>query len=275
MSRNTQDLLVLLLGTGTLVYLFWWDDISRYFRQAVLRTRNQAPGWFTWRTAMPLMVAIALAVMMRTPLLGVYYVVVAILFIRRAYNKARLAQLAKLNRQVARMVFAFRSIFKLQPVIWAALREIIGRLEEPLKGWVAATLDAYMVTNSDEEAFAVLRSKSNNHYLHQFVFILELSGAASEETVVAALDNLAERLRRYEDLQRETEIELASVASQTRIIQMIGLGVLFLVALVAPLRNEYASSVVAQIVYMILASVAVATSFYIDGRMDSLKGSVL
>lgn len=274
-SSSSMGIILLILGGGIIIYLLVGEDLGKYVRPTVTRARSQAPGWFTWKTAMPLFIALALALLMRVPIISGYIILVGLLTIWHSYNKARLAELAKINAQVARLVFAFRNVFKIQPVVFAALREVVRRLDEPLKSWIEATMQAYLVTSSEEEAYAVLRSKSDNHYLNQFLYILEMSGSASEETVIAALDNLAQRLRRHEALQRETEIELASITGQTKIIQIIGLAVLFVIAAVPALREVYVRSSGARIVYIIFASIAVLTSYFIDRRISNLKASAL
>lgn len=275
MSRDTRDLLVILLGLGVLAYLYVGDRAFVYLRRKLDRARMEAPGWFHVRSLWPLLLALALGAMMRTPSIAVYLFLVGCVFVWRSYERAKLLERAKLNRQVERLVFAFRNVYKLQPVVFAALREVVRRLDEPIRGWVQAMLNAYLATSSEAEAYAALRAKSNNHYLNQFLFILELSGSASVETVIRALDNLSQRLRRYEDLQRETEVELASVVSQTRIIQVIGIIILFIVAAVPTLRQVYVESALAQLVYIFFVTVAVVTSIYIDNRVDRLKESVL
>ena len=274
-SRGGLAALLLVAAVGVLGYALFGDSIARYMRPRVNRARAAAPGWFTFRTALPLVIAVLLAILMRVLLISGYIILIGLLVLWRSYQKAKIAELAKLNKQVSRLVFAFRSVYKIQPVVFATLPEVIRRLDEPLKGWVDAALQAYRVTDSEEEAYNTLRSRSNNHYLHQFIYVLEMSGAASKETVVDALDALSQRLRRHEDLQRETEVELSSITGQTRIIQIIGLIVLFAIALVPSLREIYATYAVPQILYIVFASVAVFTSYAIDRRVDQLKESVL
>ena len=274
-SRGSLGALLLLLAGGILGYGVFGDSIARYTRPIVGRARSAAPGWFTFRTAVPLLIAVLLAALMRIPLISGYIILIGLLTLWRSYNKAKIAELTKLNKQVSRLVFAFRSVYKIQPVVFATLPEVIRRLDEPLKGWIDAALQAYRITDSAEEAYNVLRVKSDNHYLNQFVYVLEMSGSASKETVIDALDKLAQRLRRHEDLQRETEVELSSITGQTRMIQGIGLIVLLMVAVVPSLRGIYEKYVAAQILYLVFASIAVATSFVIDRRVDQLKESAL
>ena len=266
---------LIVVGLGLLFYTLLGEDLSRYSRLWWNRSRAEAPGWFTWRSAVPLIVALALAALMRVPLISGFIVIVGFIYLWRSYEKARIGQIAKITDQVGRLVFSFRSTYKLQPVVFGAMKESLRRLEDPLRGWVDVALRAYMATDSEEAMYQVLRTKTSNHYLNQFLYILEMSGSATRDTVIIALDNLAQRLRRQEDLRRQTEIELSSVSSQTGIIQVIGVSVLFIVALVPMLRDVYAKYPPAQLAYLFFASVAVATSFYIDRQIDKLKESVL
>jgi hypothetical protein len=274
-GNNSLGILILVIGLGLVIYLLVGDSVERYARPKVARVQSQAPGWLNWKTLISPGIAIGLALLMSVPLISFYILLIGLLTLWVAYKKAKLAELAKMNKQVARLVFAFRNVYKIQPVVFAALREVLGRMDQPLKDWIDATLQAYRVTSSEQEAFALLRSKSSNHYLNQFLYILEMSGSASEETVIAALDNLAQRLRRYSDLQRETEIELSSITSQTRIIQVIGIAVLFIIAAVPDMRNVYARVLGAQLIYVILVTIAAGTSYLIDWRVSKLRENVL
>ena len=102
-----------------------------------------------------------------------------------------------------------------------------------------------------------------------------MSGSASEARVVGALESLSARLRSRESLQRETEVELGSITSQTGMIQFIGIGVLFLISLVPILHNVYLQNPAARVLYIILLSVAVAASVVIDRRIDNLRERAL
>lgn len=272
---DTTRLTVVIISIGVIVFVVFGDDLYHYLRRTISRARVQAPGWFTWRSATPMIVALVLAALMRIPIVSIYMLVVGGFYMWRSFEKARLAELAKLNGEVAQLVFSFRNIYRLQPVIHNAVKESMSRLDEPLRGWVDAALQAYRVTSDNEDLFRVLRAKSDNHYLNQFVYVLEMSGSASEDRVVAALESLSARLRGRESLQRETEVELGSVTSQTGMIQFIGIGVLFLIALVPILHNTYLERPTAQFIYIVLVSIAVASSLIIDRRIDSLRERAL
>jgi hypothetical protein len=274
-SLDPRQILILLAGVGLIGYVLVGEDVLVYTRRQISRARTEAPGWFTWKTPIPLIVGLALALLMHIWLISFYLVLVSLVFVWRDYQKAKVAKVAQLNDQVAQLVFAFRSIYQLQPVIYNALKESMRRLEDPLRGWIDAALQAYLVTSDDEAMFEALRKRSDNHYLNQFLYILEMSGSATQETVLVALGNLARRLRNYESLRRETQTELASVTSQTAIIQVIGIAVLFFVAAVPMLHDAYESSITAQIVYIFFCSVAVFTSVIIDRRVQKLKESAL
>jgi len=88
--------------------------------------------------------------------------------------------------------------------------------------------------------------------------------------VLEALDGLADRLRKHEELRNKTETELGAITGQTQVIQLVGLGVIFVIAAISMLRSAY-SGQTAQLFFIGLASVAVIASYYIDQRILSLK----
>ena len=268
-------LAVVIISAGVLLFVLFGDDLYHYIRRTLNRARAQAPAWFTWRSGTPLAVAAVLAGLMRIPIISLYMLAVGCFYMWRSYERAKLAELAKLNGEVAQLVFSFRNIYRLQPAMHNALVESMRRLGEPLKGWVDSALQAYHVTSDNEDLFRVLRSKSDNHYLNQFIYVLEMSGSASEARVVGALESLSARLRSRESLQRETDVELGSITSQTGMIQFIGIGVLFLISLAPIPHNVYLQNPAARVLYIILLSVAVAASVVIDRRIDNLRERAL
>lgn len=135
-GNNALGILILVAGLGLVIYLLVGENIARYARPTVSRVQSQAPGWLNWRTLISPGLAVGLALLMRVPLLSFYIVLIGLLTLWVAYNKAKLAELAKMNKQVSRLVFAFRNVYKIQPVVFAALREVLGRLDQPLKDWI-------------------------------------------------------------------------------------------------------------------------------------------
>ena len=153
------------------------------------------------------------------------------------------------------------------------LEEARDKVDQPLRGWVTSTVQAFRATSSAKRALAELRKKSDNPYLHQFVYILEMSDEAEPETVVQALEGLADRLRRHEELRNKTETEMGAITGQTRVIQLVSLGAIFIIAVISGLRSAY-SSQTAQLFFIGLVSIAVTASYYIDQRILSLKEKI-
>jgi hypothetical protein len=231
-----------------------------------------------WRTLVPVIIALLLALLMARPftakeeasppyLISAYVVAVGVLVSWYQVKRAERVERARLDKQVADLVMAFGSIYQVQPTIFSTLEEARGKVDEPLRGWVASTVQAFRATSSAKRAFAELRKKADNPYLHQFVYILEMSDEAEPQTVVQALESLADRLRRHGELRDKTETELGAITGQTRVIQLVGLGVLFVIA-ASGLRSAYSNL---QLLFIGLASVTVIASYYIDQRILSLK----
>jgi len=134
-------------------------------------------------------------------------------------------------------------------------------------------VQVFRVTSSASRALAKLRKKADNPYLHQFVYILEMSEQAGQKTVLEALEDLADRLRRHEELRNKTETEMGAITGQTRVIQLVSLGAIFIVAVISGLRSAY-SSQAAQLFFIGMASIAVIASYYIDQMILSLKEKI-
>jgi hypothetical protein len=140
---------------------------------------------------------------------------------------------------------------------------------------VTAAVETFYVTASQKRAFTELRRRVPNSYLNQFVYILERSETGRREVVQKALERLISRLRRREQLREKTDTDLTVITTQTHLILFLGIGLLFLVALIPGLRQVYTRSVPGQILFITLASIAILTTYYIDRRIISLKERVL
>jgi hypothetical protein len=164
---------------------------------------------------------------------------------------------------------AFRSIYQLQPTIFSTLAEARDKVDEPLRGWVASTVQAFRATSSAKRALDELRKKADNPYLHQFVYILEMSDEAEPETVLEALEGLADRLRRHEELRNKTETEVTAITGQGRFILIISVLTMFAIAAINSLRSTYTGEM--QFFFIAVATVGVFTWYYIDKKILSLK----
>jgi hypothetical protein len=269
--------LMMAVGMAILAYLAV-DELTRRGRPTLRRGEARLSPWLNWRTLVPVIIALLLALLMARPftakeeasppyLISAYVVAVGVLVSWYQVKRAERVERARLDKQVADLVMAFGSIYQVQPTIFSTLEEARGKVDEPLRGWVASTVQAFRATSSAKRAFAELRKKADNPYLHQFVYILEMSDEAEPQTVVQALESLADRLRRHGELRDKTETELGAITGQTRVIQLVGLGVLFVIA-ASGLRSAYSNL---QLLFIGLASVTVIASYYIDQRILSLK----
>lgn len=228
-----------------------------------------------WRIYLPLPIAAILAWRFAAPLISAYIVLVGLLVTLYLARRARISERVLIDRQVAQLVTAFHSIYELRPSIFSALEQACEKVDQPLRDHVALAVQAFYITASPERAFNELEERVNNPYLTQFLYILGRSEAARREAIVGALEGLMERLQAHEEMRTQSEVNLTVVTGQTLFIQSISLIIVFFIAFVAWLREAYTSSWRAQLFFVIIASIGVATSYYIDRRAISLKERIL
>ncbi len=227
-----------------------------------------------WRTYVPFLLGIALALLFRSPLISVYVLVIGALATLYFFNRSKVNERAQMDRQVSQLILAFRSIYKIRPAVFSALEEAHKKVDEPLAGHVALAVQTFYVTAAPDRAYAELRGRVDNPYLNQFLYILERSETARREAVMESLDRLMERCQRHAQLRDKSEVELTAITGQTRFIQIISLIIIFFIAATS-LREAYTESLGAQVLFVGLATVAVATSWYIDRRTVALKERIL
>lgn len=227
----------------------------------------------TWRTFLPLVVAVALAMLMRAFLIGAYLLIVGILITVYFLRRAREQRQSLPARQILQLILAFRSAYLLQPSVFLSLDAVKEKVDEPLRSLMRVTVETYYLTSSPQHAFMELRARTDNIYLSQFAYVLEMSETARTEVVVKALDNLVERLRTHDQLRREIEASLVSITGQTSFIQVIAVLVVLGVAAVPLLRAAYTSPG-GQIAFIIIISIMLAASYYIDSVINRLAERV-
>jgi hypothetical protein len=271
----------LILGAGLILLGYVVADELFYRLRPVLRRWGlrglPEARELNWRAYAPLPVAFALAYLMREgPLISIHLMALGVLItlyyvFRRTKAEAEMA----LNAEILKLVEEFESQYRLTPSIFSALSQARLKVAEPLRGHVTAAVESFYVTASQKRAFTELRQRVPNSYLNQFVYILERSEMARREVVQKALKRLIARLRRREQLRDETETELTVITGQTQIILILGIGLLFVVALYIPFRKVYTESQANQILFIVLVTIGVLTTYYIDRRITSLKERVL
>jgi hypothetical protein len=244
------------------------------------------PG--NWRYYTPTLVGLILAVLMAIPtprgvnepvptppILVCGYILAAGVLISIYLIRSRGLPRGQLDRQVGQLIASFRSIYQLKPTIFSALDEAKSKVDEPLRGYITAAVQAFYITARPDKALEELRRRANNPYINQFIYILRMGELGRKETVLKALDDLGERLRRAEDLRRESAVSLTVITSQTRIIQAISLFIVFVIALIPQLRSAYTISWGRQLLFIVIASIGVLTSYYIEQQVSKLKERIL
>ncbi|HID86784.1 MAG TPA: hypothetical protein EYP55_05320 [Anaerolineae bacterium] len=269
---------ILTLGASLAILGYLVVDELLFRLRPVLRRRGIAllPEFrrLDWRAYLPLPIAVILAWRFAAPLISTYILVVGVLITLYLARRARAGERVQLDRQVAQLVTAFHSIYKLRPSVFSALEQACKKVDQPLRDHVALAVQAFYITASPERAFNELEERVNNPYLTQFLYILRRSEAARREAVVSALEGLMERLRAHEEMRTQFEVNLAVITGQTLFIQVISLIIIFFIAFTG-LREAYTSSWARQLFFILVASVGVATSYYIDRRAISLKERIL
>ncbi|MBI3941554.1 MAG: hypothetical protein HY326_00955 [Chloroflexi bacterium] len=223
----------------------------------------------------PLPLAIILAYLFRTPLLSAYILIIGIMASMHFANRIKVAARASMTLQINQMVVGFRGIYKIRPSVFSALSEAVSKIDNPLKEYVQQAVQTFYITASTRRALDELRRRTQNPYMDQFVYILERTENARQDTVVNALDNLVHRLRYYQDLRSQTDVSLAVITGQTLIIEAMSIIIVLIIALIPNLREAYRESINGQIFFIFFATIGVLTVYYIERRIQTLKERVL
>ena len=260
---------MLALG-GLLVYMAIGPQLERFARPRVRRLQAGIGPHLTRQTLFPLGGAIVFALIYPGVLLKLYFLAAGALVTYFLVQQRRMAAEVIQPRQIVQLVLSFRSIYQLQPSVFSSLQMVTQKLEEPLRGLVEVMTQTYYLTSSPQRAFAEFRRRTDSIYLHQFIYILEMGESATPGAMTSALDSFVDRMRGHDELRRETETSLSSVTGQTRFMQILSLLVILVVGVVPSLRRAY-RGLGMQAVFMIIMSVALATSWYIERRVGALK----
>jgi len=271
----------LILGAGLILLGYVVTDellyrLRPHLRRWGLRGLPEARR-MNWRDYVPLLITLVLAYLMREGhLICIYLIILGVLTtLYYAFWRKRARTEMAVDAEVLKLVEEFHSQYKFTPPVFSTLSQARLKVAEPLRGHVKAAVESYYTTASQKRAFTELRHRVPNSYLNQFVYILERSETARREVVQKALGRLVARLRRREQLRVETETDLTMITGQTQLILILGIGMLFVVALIPSLREVYTQSQNNQILFIVLATIGVLTTYYIDRRTTSLKERVL
>lgn len=207
-------------------------------------------------------------------LVAAYVTLVGIWWSVRQARKVATSRRMLVNEQVTDLVHQFRSVFRIRPTVFSALEEANRKIDAPTGAAVSHAVTTFYVTALPRRAFDELRLRIENPYMDQFIYILERGEDAKHEDILEALDGLLKRLRRARDVRDKSEVNMTVISGQTRIIQLIAVSLVTIVAIAPGLRLAYESPI-GQIVFLVIASVGVITSWYIDRKSQSLRERVL
>ena len=272
---------VLTIGASLFILGYLLVDEILFRARPALRQRGLArrqPRFrrLDWKAYIPLPIGVLLAWRFWTmpPLVSIYCLVVGALATLYLSNKAGLGERITLDEQVTDLVRAFYSIYQLKPSVFTALEDAARKVDDPLRFHIMRAVQTFFVTGQPKRAFDELRTRVDNPYLNQFIYILDRAETSRREELLKTLLRFIARLERVEELRSETEVNLAVINGQTLFIQVISIAIIIVIAF-TPLVNAYTSSVGAQILFVVLATVGVITSWVIDRKTVELKERVL
>ncbi len=207
-------------------------------------------------------------------LVALYILVVGIWWSIRQARKEAISKRLMVATEVAELVNAFKSVFRIRPTVFSALDEANRKIDPPVGTAVSQAVTTFYVTSLPSRAFNELHTRVQDPYMEQFVYILERGEDARHEDIMNALGDLQLRLRRAREMRDQSEVNMTVISGQTRIIQLIAVVLVMVVGLVGMLRVAYETPV-GQILFIIIASIGVITSWYIDRKATALKERVL
>jgi len=266
--------LAVLVLLALVVYLAIGDDVRRMLRRRTEGVRVKYTKYLTRGIILQSLVFVVLGVLMRDVFLTLYLFAVAGYLAYLRIKQEMVTQASITPRDVSQLVMAFRGAYQLQPAAFKSLEVAATKVREPLKGIVTSTVTAFFNSSRADVAWDVFRKRTDNVLVHQFIYILEMSETASNESLTAALDAFVERLRKQEELQRQVETTLASVTGQTNFMRVLALGIAFVVAIIPSFRQVYATGVM-RLVYVIIMSIVVGASYYIERKVVDLKAQIV
>ncbi len=298
---GTGPLVILIGGGGLLAYLIY--DWLQYRLRARRRKEARETGVmakvsYDWRVYAMIGFSVLVAYLYARPierviggdafvagfdpiterrscyLVAAYVLVVGIWWAIRQARKEAVSQRAIVTTQVGELVGQFRSVFRIRPTVFSALEEANKKIPPPTGQAVSHAVTTFYVTSLPQRALDELRERVNNPYMEQFIYILERGEDAKHEDIMTALDGLLLRLRSAREMRDQSEVNMTVITGQSKIIQLIAIGLVFVVGLVPLLREAY-ENLPGQLVFVFFASIGVVTSWYIDAQATKLKEKVL
>ena len=267
--------LAIVLIICLVVYMAVGDDLKRLARRRSETYRVKYTRYLTRSVLMPALIFFGMGLLMRNIILTPFLWVIGVGLTYLRIQQVMAVEGTITPRDVAQLVIAFRGAYQLQPAAFRSLEVAGSKVREPLKGTIRSVVNTFFSSSRPELAFDEFRRRTNSIMLNQFIYILEMSESASNESVTEALDAFVTRLRQQEELQRQVETGLASITGQTSFMQILAVLVGFVVALIPGFRTIYAGSIGGQLLYIIIVSIIAAASYFIEKRVANLKGQIL
>jgi hypothetical protein len=207
-------------------------------------------------------------------LVAAFILVVGVWWAIRQSRKEKMSQKLVIGGQVNELVNAFKSVFRIRPTVFSALEEANRKIPPPVGTAVAHAVTTFYVTSLPTRAFGELRTRIQDPYMDQFVYILERGEDAKHDDIMSALNDLLTRLRAAREMRDKSEVNMTVISGQTKIIQFIAVALVMVVGFVPMLRLAY-ESLPTQLLFIGIAGVGVLTSWYIDRKSQALKEKVL
>lgn len=207
-------------------------------------------------------------------LVALYVLVVGIVWAYRSAGKAKISERQLVSDQVGELVVAFKSVFRLRPTVFSALEEANSKIDPPVGTAVAHAVTTFYVTSLPRRALDELRARIENPYMDQLIYILERGEDSKHDDILSALDGLIARLRRARELRDQSEVNLTVINGQTLIMQLIAVATVVVVSIIPAFRIAY-ENIPGQLLFCVIATVGVGTSWFIDGKASQLKEKVL
>jgi len=181
----------------------------------------------------------------------------------------------RIEEQVEELVVRLFSIWSTKPQLFAALDEVAGDIEEPLRGWARRAVGSYRLGVPVGRIWRRMKEEAEDPYLRQLVDILSWAEEAGMEEVREGLQGLEEKLRARKDLRRRAKVSLAMVSGTTRFFQAADGAAVILAILFPYLWSFYSETPARQLLFCLLATWFLAGAFYMQSEMERVKERVL
>ncbi len=264
---------IAIVAVVILLFLAFGEDSTRMMRRRAQNYQVKYTQYIDRDMILQAGFFVVLGLLMRDIVLTPFLIIVG-LGIGYYRIRQKLAAAGKIQvSQILQLALAFRAQYYLQPAAIASLQEAGRHVEGALRDIVSVAVETFFLTSSTDRAFDEFRKRTDNMFLHQFIYILEMSEAASNEAMEVALDAFVARLRSNEDLERQVETGLTEVTGQMRFAQGT-IVVLAILAALLPMFHDVWVRGALRIVYMLVILLVIGVSYYIERQIDKLRDQI-